>query len=67
MPSSSNTSGDKGWFVVLMEDGCPVRAYPWDDWADIQTEDRPENCYLTIAKDEMDAFGKALRGEILDY
>lgn len=60
-------SGEKGWFVVLMEDERPVRAYAWDDWANIQTNERPENCYLTIAKDEMDAYVRACRGELLDY
>lgn len=69
MPSSSNTSGktDKQWFVVLMEGGQAAEAFAWDDWVSTLVDSRPDNCYIVIAKDHMDAFIRANRGELLAY
>jgi hypothetical protein len=61
-------SGDpKLWFVVLMEDGHAVRAFSWDEWIASLVSERPDNCFIVFAKDHMDAFVRANRGELLAY
>ena len=55
------------WFVALMEDNKPVRIIAWADWVVVPPIDRPENCYMVFGKDELDAYVKACRGEILVY
>lgn len=62
-------SGDpKLWFMVLMEDNRPVEVIDWATWVNITaTGERPENSYIVFAKDHMDAFVRANRGELLAY
>jgi hypothetical protein len=68
MQSSSNTSGEKlPWFVVLMEDNHAVAAFTWDEWMDTLVSERPDNCYIVSAKDHLDAFMRANRGELVTY
>jgi hypothetical protein len=55
------------WFVALIEDDKPVEIIDWATWAATQTEERPENSYIVFAKDHMDAFVRAQRGEHLTY
>ena len=66
MVSNMGTPGHY-WFVALMEDNHPVRIIDWQTWLTIPVPTRPENCYMVFAKDEMDAFLKACRGELLTY
>jgi hypothetical protein len=55
-------SPDKSrWFVVLFEDGEPVRVYKWDQWVAIPVPDRTFEASLFDAQDELDAFNQALR------
>lgn len=51
-------------FIVLMEDGKPSVAMPSRDWIKIPHDERPDNAYLVYARDELDAFVRAQRGEI---
>lgn len=68
MQSSSNTNGDGlPWFVVLMEDGRAVGSFTWDEWVDTLVSERPDNCYIVFAKDHLDAFVRANRGELYTY
>ncbi len=68
MQSSSNTSGDGlPWFVVLMEDDRAVGSFTWDEWMETLVSERPDNCYMVRAKDHMDAFMRANRGELHTY
>lgn len=68
MRSSSNTNGNwLPWFVVLMEDECAVQAFSWDEWMETLVSERPDNCYIVFAKDHMDAFMRANRGELHTY
>lgn len=64
MPSSSNTSGEELRFIVLMEDGVPVEVIDWATWVAIPYVERPLNSHFVIAKDHMDAYLKATRGEL---
>lgn len=58
---------DKQWYVVLMENGHAVQAFTWDDWLATLVDSRPDNAFIVIAKDHMDAFVRANRGELLTY
>lgn len=55
------------WFVVLMEDDHVVGAFAWGEWMSIPVRERPENCFIVFAKDHMDAFMRANRGELFAY
>jgi hypothetical protein len=55
------------WFVVLIENDQPVEVFNWKDWVGRAIEERPENSYIVFAKDELDAFVRAQRGEHLYY
>lgn len=55
------------WFIVLLEDGHPVEAIQWKDWTARSFDERPMNAHLVFAKDEMDAFVRAQRGEAVRY
>ena len=50
---------NKRWFVVVWEEGEPVRVYDWDNWIHIPVSSRDlDNC-MVVAKDELEAFLKA--------
>jgi len=55
------------WFVVLMEDDHAVQAFTWDEWIASLVSERPDNCFVVFAKDHMDAFVRANRGELFTY
>ena len=61
------TGGYKLWFVVRMENGMPAEVVPWADRPP-ETDAVPPATgpcwHLVIAKDEMDAYLRALHGNV---
>lgn len=51
-------------YVVLVERDHPVRVYGWEYWCSRPFSERPANAYVIPAKDEIDAYLKAIRGEL---
>jgi hypothetical protein len=55
------------WFVVLWEGDEAIAAIPWDDWVrrppDYRFAAADTGACIVSAKDELDAFLKAGRGE----
>lgn len=59
---------DKVWFVVeWTEDDFVKRVWDWGDWVRKDIQSRPENSAVVCAKDPMEAYLKALRGEVMGY
>lgn len=63
-----NTFG--GFFVVVWdmsaEEHTVTQVTRWDDWIRIPIEARPFNTTMVRAKDELDAYARAQRGERWD-
>jgi hypothetical protein len=60
-------SGDttKLWFVAHMEEGKPIEVLDWSTWTATGIHERNDNAVLVIAKDHMDAYLKATRGNFI--
>lgn len=52
-------------YVVVWEDQQPARVFEWHNWLRIPPHERPWDTTMVKAKDELDAFARAARGE--DY
>lgn len=59
--------GNKRWFVALVMDQQPVEIIDWGTWVALPLPNRLWDAgRLVIAKDYLDAYSKALRGEYAD-
>ena len=62
---------DKKWFVVEWNEDCegyPLkRVWDWDDWIQKPPLTRPENAAVVVAKDPLDAYLQALKGETINF
>lgn len=55
----------KLWFVALMDEGKPTEVLDWSTWVASDINERDDNAVLVIAKDHMDAYLKATRGDFI--
>lgn len=60
-------SGFDGYFVVVWdtstEEHTVAQVTRWDEWLRIPIMERPFNTTMVRAKDELDAYARATRGE----
>ena len=58
-------TGEKHWFVVEWDDALEniIRVWDWTSWLNLPVQSRPESSAMVIARDELDAFTRAMRGE----
>ena len=63
-------SGFDGYFVVVWDASADeptvTQVTRWDEWVRIPIEARPFNTTMVRAKDELDAYASAMRGESWD-
>jgi len=52
-------------YVVVWEDDQPARVFDWISWLHIPIPERSFDTTMVKAKDELDAYARAARGE--DY
>lgn len=60
----------EGFFVVVWDTGSDkpevTQVTRWDDWIRINIDERPLCTTMVRAKDELDAYARATRGESWD-